>query len=141
MKIKSSYVKPILHNIVCDDCNVIMEQTTNAVLATYPPKYSYICPNCGKKETSHTLFPYVTYEEESDKINFVKKNKTRQDRFLLQNPKAKLFDLSDFTGENRFCLSICPLDVDFSLPRERCTKSCIDCKKNYWFAEVDENDR
>ena len=138
MKIKSLYVKPILHNIVCDDCNVIMEQTTNAVLATYPPKYSYICPNCGKKETSHTLFPYVTYEEESDKINFVKKNKTRQDRFLLQNPKAKLFYLSEFTGENRFCLSICPLDVDYSLPRERCTKSCIDCKKNYWFAEVDE---
>ena len=31
MKIKLSYVKPILHNIVCEDCNVIMEQTTNAV--------------------------------------------------------------------------------------------------------------
>lgn len=65
---------------------------------------------------------------------------SRQNRFLLQNPKAKLFDLSEFTGENRFCLSICPLDVDYSLPRERCTKSCIDCKKDYWFAEVEENE-
>lgn len=65
MKIRSSYVKPILNNIICEDCNVIMEQT-NTVLYNYPPKYSYICPNCGRKETSHTLFPYITYEIESN---------------------------------------------------------------------------
>lgn len=65
MKIKSLYVKPILNNIICEDCNVIMEQIEN-VLATYPPKYSYICPNCGRKETSYTLFHYVTYEIEPD---------------------------------------------------------------------------
>lgn len=64
--------------------------------------------------------------------------KTRQDRFLQQYPKAKLFDLSDFTGENIACLSICPLDVDCFFSRDKCKKSCIDCKKEYWIAEVDE---
>lgn len=79
-------------------------------------------------------------DRNTDKVNLVKINKTRQDRFLQQYPKANFFDLLDFTGEDICCLSICPLDVDCFLSRDRCKKSCIDCKKSYWFAEVDENE-
>ena len=102
----------------------------NENLKTMAQKYAL-------KDPYHFLEDTKTQEKIKEKI--VEKQK-KQDRFLQQYPKAKLFDLSDFTGENIFCLSICPLDVDCFLSKDRCKYSCIDCKKNYWLSEVDENE-
>ena len=57
---------------------------------------------------------------------------TRQDRFLKIFPNAK----KDVDG----ILSICPLftNKDFSCQEKE--KRCSDCCKDYWLAEVEENE-
>lgn len=75
-----------------------------------------------------------------DKINKIilkwcKKHpaETRQDRFLKMFPKANIcYD----------CIAISPCDVDIrQIDGKKCgTKSCVKCRKEYWLAEVDENE-
>lgn len=57
---------------------------------------------------------------------------TRQDRLLKVFPEANIYSGS---------LDICPLRVDRRLD-QLCVKKqhCIDCKKEYWLAEVEENE-
>lgn len=57
---------------------------------------------------------------------------TRQDRFLKMFPNAKIA----VDG----ALSICPrfVNKDFSCPTPE--RRCSDCFKEYWLAEVDENE-
>lgn len=56
--------------------------------------------------------------------------KTRQDRFLKMFPNALLFD---------GVLNICPECVKGECGHSG-TMLCKDCKKDYWLAEVDENE-
>lgn len=58
---------------------------------------------------------------------------TRQDRFLKMFPNADIC---------RGCLEISPCNVDIrQFDSEKCgTKSCAQCRKEYWLAEVDENE-
>ena len=58
---------------------------------------------------------------------------TRQDRFLKMFPNANIC---------RGCLEISPCNVDIrQFDSEKCgTKSCAKCRKDYWLAEVDENE-
>lgn len=66
-------------------------------------------------------------------LNWCKEHpvETRQDRFLKMFPNAKI----DVDG----ALSICPqcVNKDFSCQTE---KRCIGCCKDYWLAEVEENE-
>ena len=58
---------------------------------------------------------------------------TRQDRFLKMFPNANIC---------RGCLEISPCNVDIrQFGSEKCgTKSCAKCRKEYWLAEVKENE-
>ena len=67
-------------------------------------------------------------------LNFCKEHpaETRQDRFLKMFPKALLYN---------GVLKICPKCVDENYKDKDCDDiGCIDCQKEYWLAEVDEND-
>lgn len=74
--------------------------------------------------------------EELTKINEIILNwckehpiKTRQSEFLKMFPNAKIVD---------GVVTICPKNVETTL---RCSmKSCEKCSKEYWLAEVDENE-
>lgn len=59
--------------------------------------------------------------------------KTRQDEFLKMFPNARI----DVNG----ALSICPKCVNKDFSCQTSEKRCISCCKEYWLAEVDENDR
>lgn len=52
--------------------------------------------------------------------------KTRQSEFLKMFPNASI---------EHGCLDICPEDVDKNVPCYN--KLCVDCKKEYWLAEVE----
>lgn len=55
--------------------------------------------------------------------------KTRQDKFLEMFPNAQLLD-------NK-ALTVCPRDIDKTF-NTNCRKSCMDCRRSYWLAEVEE---
>ena len=59
--------------------------------------------------------------------------KTRQSEFLKMFPNANIC---------RGCLEISPCNVDIrQFDSEKCgTKSCAKCRKEYWLAEVKENE-
>lgn len=58
--------------------------------------------------------------------------KTRQSEFLKMFPNARKVN-------NTGMLSICPNIVDTTFSKSFCeSRSCLDCYKNYWLAEVDE---
>lgn len=61
--------------------------------------------------------------------------KTRQDKFLKMFPNARMFD-----GE---FVDICPCYIDERLSNQmNCAGGkCTKCKKGYWLAEVEENDK
>lgn len=66
-------------------------------------------------------------------LNWCKEHpiETRQDRFLKMFPNAQKLN----TG----ILSICPKTVDVTLDIN-CERPCSGCYKNYWLAEVKENE-
>ena len=57
---------------------------------------------------------------------------TRQDRFLKMFPNAKI--------DNCGISILCPRWVDKDFKCNRQLLRCTECCKEYWFAEVDEND-
>ena len=58
---------------------------------------------------------------------------TRQDRFLKMFPNAMRF-------ENSNIIAIKPCNVDKDYASKPCTLTCEECFKEYWLAEVDENE-
>lgn len=66
-------------------------------------------------------------------LNWCKEHpvETRQDRFLKMFPNAQKLN----TG----ILSICPKTVDVTLDLN-CARPCSRCYKDYWLAEVEENE-
>lgn len=58
--------------------------------------------------------------------------KTRQDRFL------KLYPNSLIDGDN--VSHICPRYINKQFICQESEKRCCDCRKEYWLAEVDENE-
>lgn len=67
-------------------------------------------------------------------LNWCKEHpvETRQDRFLKMFPNAKI----DVNG----ALSICPQCVNKDFSCQTSKKRCRDCCKDYWLAEVEENE-
>lgn len=66
-------------------------------------------------------------------LNWCKEHpvETRQDRFLKMFPNAQKLN----TG----ILSICPKTFDVTLDIN-CERPCSECYKDYWLAEVEENE-
>lgn len=58
--------------------------------------------------------------------------KTRQDRFLKMFPNAP----KDENG----IIDLCPDCIDTNIECFHSAKKCAKCCKNYWLAEVDENE-
>lgn len=69
-------------------------------------------------------------------LNWCKEHpaETRQDKFLEQYPNVRM--------DNRMVISICPKKIDSTFEAARCDAafSCEECRKQYWLAEVDENE-
>lgn len=67
-------------------------------------------------------------------LNWCKEHpiKTRQDRFL------KLYPNSLIDGDN--VSHICPRYINKQFICQESEKRCCDCRKEYWLAEVDENE-
>lgn len=57
--------------------------------------------------------------------------KTRQDRFLKLFPNAEVWN---------GVIKICPNEIDMKSGINCGAQSCDTCRKNYWLAEVEENE-
>lgn len=107
--------------------------------------YARMCKfydNCSICPLGETNCPLLI-SENSDKANEIilkwcKEHpiKTRQSEFLEMFPNAWLDD-------NKM-LDLCPKSVDknYTHKNQQCIDTdCDDCKKDYWLAEVEENDK
>ena len=98
-----------------------------------------ICPmsigNNGANELCAKLIMRFPDEANEIILKWCKEHpiETRQDRFLKMFPNANIC---------RGCLEISPCNVDIrQFDSEKCgTKSCAKCRKEYWLAEVKENE-
>lgn len=81
--------------------------------------------------------------EETDKANEIilkwcKEHpvETRQDRFLKMFPNTKI------NSDGIIMISPCTLEGGETIPKNfpcsPCTDDCVECRKEYWLAEVDE---
>ena len=63
--------------------------------------------------------------------------KTRQDKFLEMFPNTKI------NSDGIIMISPCTLESGETIPKNfpcsPCTDDCVECRKEYWLAEVDEN--
>ena len=53
----------IVHRVYCEDCGAELCHT-GLVYTIDPPLYEYFCPNCNKRITSHTSYPWIEYKGE-----------------------------------------------------------------------------
>lgn len=62
---KKTKIQPYRIDLICDDCNekMIKEEKYPTSIFTYPEKYKYKCPKCGKEELSFTLYPSIIFED------------------------------------------------------------------------------
>lgn len=67
-------------------------------------------------------------------LNWCKEHpvETRQDRFLKMFPKAGT------NSEGR--ISICPNSIEYDYRKGCANMSCVQCRDEYWLAEVEENE-
>lgn len=98
------------------------------------------CENCplGINNTGEGIACSYLIREIPDKANEIILNwckehpvETRQDRFLKMFPNAALVNED---------INICPKDIDNQYGADCNKLSCHTCKKEYWLAEVDENE-
>ena len=61
MEVKKE-VKTYVTRLYCDKCNQEMI-IDPIVLTSYPPQFSYSCPQCGGKVTSYKKYPCPEYVE------------------------------------------------------------------------------
>lgn len=93
------------------------------------------CVHCDFGRDNRTCkisaIPAQWFDDDERPADTGKTIKTRQERFLEIFPHADVFNGA---------LNICPGDIDM-----RCTchgpKDCRDCRKEYWLAKEDENER
>ena len=58
---KEKRVIPVRVVLYCGECETEMKHNGDVYL-TNPPKYLYICPKCGYKETVRgQMYPYIKY--------------------------------------------------------------------------------
>ncbi len=89
----------------------------------------------GSTEEKMRYNDYRTARDNTRAVKFVERwdaehpAKTRQSEFLKHYPNARFF-----SG----CLNACPMDV-FGDTEINCNaQPCIECKSNFWLAEVEE---
>lgn len=100
------------------------------------------CPVC-KNNTCMVMLMARTYgasdesiEETISKVEQWAKDhpvKTRQSEFLKMFPNAMI-------NESDGILCIPPCNIEGESKNIGCTKSCGDCRREYWLAEVTDND-
>lgn len=59
--VKSKKVETYVAILYCDNCGAEMRLCPE-VLTSYPPQYKYICPKCGRAETSTVLYYSPEYK-------------------------------------------------------------------------------
>ena len=95
----------------CDDCPLWVDaKNCDYLIRTNPDKANEIILNWCKE---HPV-------------------KTRQDKFLEMFPNAP----KDKNG----IIDLCPDCIDTNIECFHSAKKCAECCKNYWLAEVDENE-
>lgn len=63
MPIKTKEVKTYINKLYCDNCIDEVEMlSTNSILLTNPPQYTYFCPRCNHTITLTTVYPSITYK-------------------------------------------------------------------------------
>lgn len=107
----------------------------NRMCDNYRNFSDYTCVDClchsGNNRTNETCSRFRKNHPE-EYVDIVAKwsaehpAKTRQSEFLKMFPNASIRDVS---------LAICPSDVDKNVSCYG--KKCIDCRKEYWLAEVE----
>lgn len=68
--VKKEYVRPYRQVLYCDKCNVKMEKSNDLdsdvfgdhIYFSFPPKFTYICPQCNNTELSVVDTRVVFYE-------------------------------------------------------------------------------
>lgn len=93
------------------------------------------CPfhGCGLTFPCKGTAESAEYKDAEKYISIVKKwsdehpIKTRQSEFLKMFPNAKV---------SNGVISICPKHIDSECGAD-CEEDCTNCRKNYWFAEVE----
>lgn len=115
-----------------------MEKATIYDYARFTRAHCFVGDECAGCPLNNLHFELENADSEKlTKINEIILNwckghsvKTRQDKFLEMFPNAKIAN---------GVVTICPKNVETTL---RCSmKSCEKCSKEYWLAEVDENER
>ena len=59
MAIKKERVETFITKIYCDQCEVQLNLVS--VLASSPPWYTYICPNCNEDQIKREKYPIITH--------------------------------------------------------------------------------
>lgn len=96
-----------------------------------------ICPMCiGNNGTNELCAKLVMkFPDKANEIilNWCKEHpvKTRQDEFLKMFPNARIID---------GIVGICPKPFETTYACKAANSNCINCRKSYWLAEVDEHD-
>ena len=83
MEIKTQVdLVPYEYVMKCDKCEEgYMEYNAlNAVVATYPPKYSHTCNKCGEKALFTKEYPYISWEKVGE----------------LMDPQPKIYEITAF---------------------------------------------
>lgn len=62
MAIIKKEAKIYISRLYCDDCNVEMN-SSNIVMMSNPPQFTYTCPKCGKKLVLNEQFPKQELKE------------------------------------------------------------------------------
>ena len=64
---------PVIVNMQCESCySETMERDYDSpVLATYPPKYTHICNNCGCVCTYPKSYPYTKLVPKKEYVKFI----------------------------------------------------------------------
>lgn len=96
-----------------------------------------ICKDCPANGNQGCIFNLNGGADADEQVNLLEEwvaahsRKTRQSEFLKMFPNALLYKDS---------IDCCPRMADQTYtPNKRCTNtSCIDCKKEFWLAEVEE---
>ena len=56
-------VQSIMVTAKCEKCDTLLVyNNSSGILATYPPKYSHICPKCGEVYLLDAIYPKIEYE-------------------------------------------------------------------------------
>lgn len=119
----------------CSDFKVFAEEKNRMCQSLEPETLcplkdgiiNWLCDECEGMCFQETDFAIRTVQKWSDEHPI----KTRQSEFLKMFPNAPFLN-----GEN-VALNLCPKDLDSTFQCIAPNRSCLNCKCEYWMAEVE----